>query len=895
MVTETWTFLFTDIEGSTRLWEKHPGAMSAALEMHDGILRRAVASNGGEVFKHTGDGLAVSFHTPSQAVAAAMEAQQGLARAEWPAPVTVRVRMGIHTGEATQRDGDYFGVAVNKAARLMGVGHGGQVLVSETTASMLETGFELKPMGEHRLRDLAEPLQILQVGIAGLEETFPPLRTLDAYHSNLPRNLPAYVGREDLVEEIESDLHSNALVTIAGIGGAGKTRLAQQVGAQVLPRYHDGVWFVDLAPLSRAEAVDAAVARALGVAERTTEEVATTLSEALRDRQLVTILDNCEQVAPSVAHLAEQVIGTAPAIRLIATSREPLGVYGEKVVRLSGLDEEAAVSLFVARAGEAGQVLDLNAQREVIGELCRRLDGLPLAIELAAARTRSMTPQEILNRVDERFQVLRGTDRRIPRHRTLEAMVDWSYRLLTDEERLLLDRLAVFVGSFDLTSAEAVCADERLDRFAVDETIDRLVDKSLVAAAVSAEGTRFRLLETVRGFALRQLDAAGEGDRMREGHVTFFAQRAQTHLARIHGEHMAAASAAIASDIDNLEAAIDRLGDQHRHEEKAQIVTALALFWNTAAPTAGRRHYEELVASEGAIEPELRLATVIAAASLMSEHGCVARSVELLDHAEELSAQNGLVLPPYFYYVAADVAETDGRPEEVLSLTEKGLAAAAEEGDDFTAMALRARMLTSLIKLAPDQALDHARETLAMAQGHGFEVFVAAGHFLIGTVHALAGRMQEAEAAFAEGIEVAAGAVPQVEIGAKVTLAAGYRQTDPHLALSLAQEGVRLEARSEVMPAFRVIAGDIIALLWAEAGRAEEAAEVLAAGEALRKRLGFGGLWWARPIREEAWSMVRAALDPAAVARATERGGGLAEAELRRILLQPLSGKDVSA
>src|SRR3990172_4373514 len=393
---------------------------------------------------------------------------------------------------------------------------------------------------------------------------------------------PPYVGRDDLVNEIEIDLRSNAVVTLAGIGGVGKTRLSQQVGAQVLPQYEDGVWFVDLAPLSRAEGVDSAVARVLAVAERTTEDTGTTIAQALRDRHVLTILDNCEQVTPKVASLVEHVIASAPAVRFMATSREPLGVYGERVVRLSGLDENASISLFVARAAEAGRTLDLDADRDVLGELCRRLDGLPLAIELAAARSRSMTPAEILERIDERFRILRGNERRVPRHRTLESMVDWSYQLLSEEERLLLNRLAVFVGSFDLSSAEEVCVDGQIDRGAVDDVLDRLVDKSLVAASLSRDGTRFRLLETVRQFAIGQLESSGESDSMRDRHVHFFTQRGQTLAARIHGAAMAAASDAIAFDLDNIDAAIDRLGDQKRHDEKAQLVSALSLFTKDA-------------------------------------------------------------------------------------------------------------------------------------------------------------------------------------------------------------------------------------------------------------------------------------------------------------------------
>jgi len=893
MGSEMWTFLFTDVEGSTRLWEQHPGAMGEALKIHDVILRQAVEDNGGHVFKHTGDGVAASFASAMGAVRAAITAQRVLATAPWPPSLTLKVRMGVHPGEAASRDGDFFGVAVNKAARLMGVGHGGQVLVSEPTSLILDRTDEwgLKTLGQHRLRDLAEPLRVVQLLAEGLPGDFPQLRTLDAYRSNLPRNLPAYVGREEVVDEIEGYLRSNPLVTIAGIGGAGKTRLSQQVGAQVLPQFEEGVWFVDLAPLGRTEAVDSAVARVLGIAERTSEEVGITIADALHDQQLLIVLDNCEQVTASVAILEERVTATAPGVRCLATSREPIGVYGEKVVRLVGLDEDSAVSLFVARADEAGGKIDLELQREVIGELCRRLDGLPLAIELAAARSKSMTPAELLERIDERFRILKGSERRIPRHRTLEAMVDWSYRLLTDEERLLLNRLAVFVGSFDLASTEEICADDRIDRIAIDELLDRLVDKSLVAASSAPEGIRLRLLETVRQFAARLLAESGEADMFGEAHVRFFSRRARTLAARIHGANLAEASAATAFDLENLNAAIDRLGDQGRHNEKAQMVSSLALFWNIAAPTSGLRWYEELVEAEELLDPETRLAVGLTAAEFMSERGRVARAHELLDRTERVAGRQGLELPPYFRYVAALVAEMDGRVEDAIREAEAGLHRAAQEADDFTTVALRTRMLTSLIKVDPVLAMEHARKTLDMAREQGIDVFVAAGCFLIGTVHALCGRIPEAAAAFEEAIAAAAGAVPQIDIASKITLAAAYRHSSPEMALRLAQEGVRLEAETDVMPVLRVIAGDLVASIMAQAGRLTAAAEVLAAGDALRRRMGFKGLWWGQPIRDEAWNIVAASLDPTQLEGAVARGEVMAEAEVRRVLLEPAEAR----
>jgi predicted ATPase/class 3 adenylate cyclase len=884
MEAEIRTFLFTDIEGSTRSWEEDPAGMNSALEKHDSILRAAVSENDGTVFKHTGDGLAACFLSPMQAIRAAVGGQRALGSAEWPSAEPLRVRMGIGTGAATFRDGDFFGTPVNKTARLMGVGHGGQVLIASDTAGLLETTAEwgLRDLGVHRLRDLAQPVQVMQVLADGLVGEFPPLRTLDAYPSNLPRNLPVYVGRDDLITGLESDLKATPVITLAGTGGIGKTRLAQQLGAQVLPHYDDGVWFVDLAPLGTAEAVHSAVARTLGIPERATEPVLVTLVAGLRAKKTLLILDNCEQVSGIAASLVEEITAAAPGVRIIATSREPLGVYGEKVCRLDGLEEESAIALFVTRAAEAGRDVDSATERDVIVELNRRLDGLPLALELAAARTRSMAPAEVLDRLDERFGLLRGSGRRVERHRTLEAMVDWSYGLLDEDEALLLNRLSIFVGSFDLRSVEAVCADDRLDEVDIADLIDWLVAKSLVAADLSGGTTRYRLMETIHAYAARHLAETGEVDTLRDRHMRYFSQRGQALAAAFERVDLVAGAAALGFDIDNLNEAIDRLTEQGRHAEKAQIVTALGLYWTTGAPNAGRSRFEELVAVGDALEPDLRMAVLVAAASLFSDQAFAARALELLEMAKSVADEHGLAVQPYQYYVAANVAEIDGRTDDVLRLCRQGITLA--EDDAFIEMALRSRMLTSLAKEDLDGALRHAEETLAAAQEMGFDLFVAAGQYMVGTVCFLQGNMANADVWFDDAIATAGDALPQVVIAAKVQSAVGHRSDDPERAKRLVRDALELEAQRDVMPAFRVIAGDLVASLWTDEGRFEDAATLLAAGQALRERLGFHGVWWARTLHDETWTRVTEELDTVAISRVASRARTMADAELRKLI-----------
>lgn len=881
----TYTFLFTDIEGSTRLWEEFGFEMDPALALHDRILHEAVDGNSGSIFKHTGDGVAATFTNAENALQAAVDAQGALVSAEWPATGPLRVRMGIHTGQATSREGDYYGTSLNRVARLMGVAHGGQVLISADTASLVrgDHPWRLRNLGRHRLRDLSEPIEVFQIVTDGLESDFPALRTLDAYPSNLPRNLPPYVGREDLLESLEEEVHASPILTLAGLGGVGKTRLSQQLGAQVLPHYEHGVWFVDLAQLGTSDAVLAAVARALAIRERATEDLLITLIASLRDRKTLVILDNSEQVTPMVADLVEQVVAVADGVRFIITTREPLGVYGEKVVRLEGLESEPARALFVERAAEAGFRVQLETDVGVIDELTRHLDGLPLAIELAAARTRSMTPSEILGRVDERFRILKGSSRRVDRHRTLEAMVEWSYGLLAPDESLLLDRLSIFVGSFDLKSVEEVCGFDPLDPIDVVDLLDRLVDKSLVSANATAEVTRFRLLETVQQYS-RQRVPPEDAEGLLERHVRYFSGRALSLGARIESGDMTGASAAIGFEADNLRAALARLTNQGRHDEKAQVVTALALYWTTHAPATGRQLYEELVEVADRLEPELRMATLISAASLNSDQGYAARALDLLETAKTVADENGLEVPAFLYYVAANVAEMDGRIEDAIRFGEIGLALAEGEDDSFMRLALRSRMLTSIAKTDIDQALQHARETLEMAQEEGAELFVTTGHFLEGTVHFLSHRMVEADECFSRAIEAAGEALPQVVIGSKVESAAGHLTDEPEKAKLLLLEAVALEATSDVMPSFRALAGDLMATLWVEEGRLEDAATVLAATRSLRQRLGFAGVWWGTPIAEEAWERVITRLDTSEIVKAEARGVAMADDDVRALV-----------
>jgi predicted ATPase/class 3 adenylate cyclase len=529
----TVTFLFTDIEGSTRLWEAVPEAMHAALARHDEILKGEIAAHGGHVFSTGGDGFAVAFSRARDALAAAAEAQAGLAAESWPEGAAVKVRMGVHTGEAEERGGDYFGAEVNRAARLMVTAHGGQVVCSEITAGLAGSGVVLVDLGQRRLRDLSAPQRVFQVGGG----TFPALRSLEAFSSNLPAQGGVFIGRAEELVQVAAALESSRVVTLIGVGGVGKTRLAVQVAAELLPRFRDGAWLVELGPVLDAAVLLEAVAGSLRVPERQGQTLAASVTDFLRAKQLLVVLDNCEHLLDAAAGFVEVAVETCPEVVVLATSREALGVDGERIlvipplgVPADGVSTEAvgavdAVRLFVERAArhKAGfELTDANAA--AVGALVRRLDGIPLAIELAAARVRSLTPAELAERLDERFRLLAGGRHgAVERHQTLRRAIDWSYELLSEAEQQTLNRVAVFPGDFSLRSAEAVIGGDGIDRSAVVDLLGRLVDKSLVMAEDRDGVSRYRLLETIRQYGQERLEAAGEAAKLRRRYAEHYA------------------------------------------------------------------------------------------------------------------------------------------------------------------------------------------------------------------------------------------------------------------------------------------------------------------------------------------------------------------------------------
>jgi predicted ATPase/class 3 adenylate cyclase len=659
--TGTVTFAFTDIEGSTERWERDRAAMQAAVRRHDELMRASISARGGVVFKTVGDAFCAAFARPEDAVEAMLDAQAAIGDEDFAVDDGLRVRAAIHTGTADERDGDYFGPAVNRVARLLAIGHGGQVLVSGVTADLVQGELparaSLRDLGEHRLRDLARPEYVYQLVAPKLIADFPALRSLDTLPNNLPLQLKSFVGREREIAAISALVEKHRLVTLVGSGGVGKTRTSLQVAANLLDGSGDGVWFVELAPLSDGAYIPTTVAHALGLTLPGDGEPIANLVNALKGKRALFVFDNCEHMVEAASRAIAAILRGCPQVKIIASSRQGLGLDGEATFRmpslvLPGKDEAqflpasdlmqyAAIALFAERAGAANDgfsLTDDNAQ--VVADICRRLDGIPLAIELAASRVKMFAPSQIRERLDERFRMLTGGSRDVlPRQQTLRALIDWSHELLDERERLLFRRLGIFVNGFTYEGSVAVAGGEDLDEYELFEVLGSLVDKSLVLAEPQADSVRYRLLESTRAYASEKLEHAGERELVARRHLRYLRDRfADLWTKRERTGRQTDLFEAFAAELEDLRYALDGAMARSAVVEGAELLFFIERCWsNLSLDPEGIRRHEQYVAALPASEPRLpaNLSSNLALLHLQSGHSAIAFRVatEAVTHA----------------------------------------------------------------------------------------------------------------------------------------------------------------------------------------------------------------------------------------------------------------------
>ena len=925
LLTGNMTFLFTDIEGSTALWETDGARMSQALAAHDALARTAVESRRGTVVKMTGDGMHAAFDDAFDALAATVDLQQALADPACTNGIALHVRCGLHAGVVERRDNDFFGSPVNRAARIMSAAHGGQVLLSQAVVDgmrqILPAAISLRDLGRVRLKDLLTPEHVYQVMHRDLRQEFPALRSLEATPNNLPQQVTTFIGREQALAELKCLLARVRLMTLTGSGGCGKTRLGLQVAAEFLERFPDGVWLVELSPLTDPDLVPQTVATVLGLKETPGKAISQTLVEHLGDRRLLILLDNCEHLLDSCARLVDTLLRKCQPLTILATSREALGIGGEQTYRVPSLSQPdpkqrhtpasvatfEAVQLFTDRALLARtdfQVTDQNAS--TVASICFRLDGIPLAIELAAARVRSLSTEEINSKLDERFRLLTGGPRTaLPRQQTLRSLIDWSYDLLGDPEKLLLQRLSVFAGGWLLEAAEEVCACDGVEPRDVLDLLTSLCDKSLVVVEQSDGDSRYRLLETVRQYSRERLLESGSGEAIRDQHLEYFLMLAEEVGPRLAGADQAVWLRRLEAEHDNLRSSLEWSHATAGPETGLRFCIALAQFWPMRAHLSeGREWCARALSKANAEERTAERANVLSLAGMLAwfqgdypaarnmheeslairrelgDRGAIARSLNNLglvawDQSDYTSARA-------LYEESLAINREQGARESLArSLNNLGLLA-FEQGDYTSARVLheeslaivrelgdRSGIATSLNNLAEliSAQGDHAaarrmyEESLAIVRELGDRNGIANSLNSLSFVAVAQGDFSEARALLEEGLAIMRELGERSGIATSLSALGGlaFEEGDYSAANALNKESLAIR---HALGERRTIAHSLVGVAEAVAalGNILSAARIWGAAERLREEIGSPLAPNERPAYNQRVGAARAAL-----------------------------------
>ena len=899
----TITFLFTDIEGSTRLWERSSEAMQPALARHDEILRDAIEGNGGYVFKTVGDAFCASFPTAPDALGAALTVQRTLLVEEWVKDIgSLKVRMALHTGAADERGGDYFGPPVNRVARLLSSGHGEQVLLSQAVQELvrgdLPAGVDLRDLGAHRLKDLFRPERVFQLVAPGLPSEFPPLRTLERRPNNLPLQPTALVGREREVGEVVERLRVEEvrLLTLTGPGGTGKTRLALQAGADLLEEFEDGVFFVALAVITDPELVPSTIADSLGVRESAGQPLVESLKSYLRDKRLLLILDNFEQVLEG-APLMGELLGACPKLKVLATSRIPLRLYGEQeysvppltlpdprvLPPLEVLTQYEAVRLFVERARAVKADFTVtNESAPAVAEICARLDGLPLAIELAGARMRTLPPQKILERLSNRLKLLKGGPRDLPtRQQTLRGAIDWSHDLLTEEEKRLFARLSVFAGGRTLEAIENICDPEGdLDAL---EGIDSLVGKSLLRQEEGPRGDpRFYMLETIHEYAREKLEESGEARQIKREHAEYFLALAEEAEPELKGPNQLDWLERLEVEHDNIRAALSWSLGGVDADLGLRLAGALWWFWQWWGHLSeGRRWLEEALAGKrsGSVA---RAKALLGLGFLTTAQGDFERAVEPLEESVALYRDLGDdVGTAHALTSLGYTTDFRGDPQRAQTFNEEALTLSRRMGDSWSvgfALNAVARAAYGLGDRAKAEAL--WEESLALAHSTGDAWSISWALRDLGWLALVEGDFERASGIYEETLEI--DRKLREKNGEAMSLVnrawAVLHRGDHGRARALFGEALEL---SREMGAMGVLAECLEGMAGVAAARedAERTALLWGAAQALREEIAALVPDTELPLHEPYRAFARSRLDGAAFRAVFEKGRNMAPQE----------------